>query len=164
MRIGGVLVQYYFACKRELWFFARHINMNIDNEDVLLGKLIHEKSYRDEKKSILIDDTIAIDFMHISDNLIVFEIKKSSRLPEPVRWQLLYYLWYLKTRKGIDAKGIIVYPKERKREEIELTEDIKEKFNHIINEIKEIINLDKPPKPVKKPYCRKCSYRDLCWV
>ncbi|MBP1912845.1 Dna2/Cas4 domain-containing protein [Thermococcus stetteri] len=28
--ITGVMVQYYFACKRELWFFSRGLNFDFD--------------------------------------------------------------------------------------------------------------------------------------
>ena len=37
MRVTGVMVQYYVACKRELWFFANQINMNYDNDDISIG-------------------------------------------------------------------------------------------------------------------------------
>lgn len=42
--ITGVMVQYYVTCKRELWFYCNQINMNYDNDDISIGKLIHEKS------------------------------------------------------------------------------------------------------------------------
>lgn len=52
MKVTGVMVQYYVACKRELWFFANQINMNYDNEDIQMGRLLHEKTFSREKKSI----------------------------------------------------------------------------------------------------------------
>ena len=127
MKITGVMVQYYIACKRELWFFANHINMNYDNVYIQLGRLIHEKSFSQEKKNISIDNIISFDFIKKKGNIVVFEIKKSSRLEEPVRWQLYYYLWYLK-QKGIEAEGILTYPKERKREKVTLKKEIEERF------------------------------------
>jgi len=163
MKITGVMVQYYVACKRELWFFANHINMNYDNVYIQLGKLIHEKSFPQEKKNISIDNVVSFDFIKKRGNVVVFEIKKSSRLEEPVRWQLYYYLWYLK-QKGIEAEGIITYPKERKREKVTLKKEIEERFPEILKDIENIVKEQNPPKPEKKPYCKKCTYYELCWV
>ena len=53
MNITGVMVQYYIACKRELWFFANQINMNYNNDDISIGRHIHEKSFS-RKRRILI--------------------------------------------------------------------------------------------------------------
>lgn len=163
MKITGVMVQYYIACKRELWFFANHINMNYDNVCIQLGRLIHEKSFSQEKKNISIDNIISFDFIKKKGNIVVFEIKKSSRLEEPVRWQLYYYLWYLK-QKGIEAEGILTYPKERKREKVTLKKEIEERFPEILKDIESIVKEQNPPKPEKKPYCKKCTYYELCWV
>jgi len=63
MKITGVMIQYYKACDRELWYFGNQINMNYDNDFISMGKLINEESYKREKKNLLIDDTIAIDFI-----------------------------------------------------------------------------------------------------
>jgi len=163
MHITGVMVQYYKACHRELWFFANQINMNIEDENILLGRLIHETSFSREVKNIQIDNIISIDFKKGKDNLIVFEIKKSSKLEEPVKWQLYYYLYYLKN-KGIKAKGILVYPKEKKRKELVLTKEIENEIIKILKEIPKIVSLQNPPKPIKKPYCKRCSYYEFCWI
>jgi len=137
--------------------------MNIEDENILLGRLIHETSFSREVKNIQIDNIISIDFKKGKDNLIVFEIKKSSKLEEPVKWQLYYYLYYLKN-KGIKAKGILVYPKEKKRKEIVLTKEIENEIIKIIKEIPRIVSLQNPPKPIKKPYCKRCSYYEFCWI
>ncbi|MDF1540069.1 MAG: CRISPR-associated protein Cas4, partial [Candidatus Thorarchaeota archaeon] len=139
MRITGVMVQYYISCHRELWFYAHGINMNYEDSNIEIGRLIHETTFKREKKNIIIDDTIAIDFATSKDGVIVFEIKKSSKLPEPAKYQTLYYLYYLK-EMGIDAKGVLVYPKERKREAIELTEENQQEMKEILQKIEEIVN------------------------
>lgn len=48
--ITGVMVQYFKVCKRELWFYIHQINMNYDNDDIEIGKLIHENSTNEKKK------------------------------------------------------------------------------------------------------------------
>ncbi|BAA29244.1 CRISPR-associated protein Cas4 [Pyrococcus horikoshii] len=162
MRVTGLMVQYYFTCKRELWFFSRGINFDFENEDMIIGRLIHEEAYEDSWKEVLLED-IKIDALKTKGGLKVIEIKKSSKLEEPAKWQLKYYLYYLK-KAGIDAIGVISYPKEGKREIIELKEENIKVIEEAIKGIEEVVSSPKPPKPVKKPYCRKCSYRDLCWV
>ncbi len=164
MKITGVMVQYYVACKRELWFYLNQINMNYEDENIILGRHIHKESYKREKKNILIDDTIDLDFIKQEDGITIFEIKKSSKLEEPVRYQLYYYLYYLKHNYGIEAKGRLVYPKERKIEELELTPETEKEIEEILKGIEEVAMLKKPPDAKKKPYCKKCSYYELCWV
>ena len=164
MKITGVMVQYYVACKRELWFYLNQINMNYEDENITLGRHIHKESYKREKKNILIDETIALDYVKTENGVTVFEIKKSSKLEEPVRYQLYYYLYYLKKEKGIEAKGRLVYPKERKTEDLELTPEIEREIENIISGIEEVAKMEKPPEPKRKPYCKRCSYYELCWV
>lgn len=113
MKVTGVMIQYYVACKRELWFFANQINMNYDNDDISIGRHIHEKSFSREKKNINLGN-IAFDFVKTGNHNTIFEIKKSSKLEEPVRYQLYYYLWNAK-KMGKEMDGILVYPKEKKR-------------------------------------------------
>lgn len=43
--ISGTMFYYYFVCKRKLWFFANEIQLENENEDVIIGKLIDENSY-----------------------------------------------------------------------------------------------------------------------
>jgi len=161
--ITGIMVQYYIACKRELWFFTNQINMNYDNEDISIGKLIHEKSYSRERKSINLGE-VAFDFAKTGKDITLFEIKKSSKLQEPVRWQLYYYMWYVKQSTEKNVKGVIVYPKEKKREKLELNSQIENRIHKIIEDIEKISLLKFPPSIKLKPYCKKCSYYELCMV
>ena len=63
MQITGIMIYYYFVCKRKLWYFLNQINMEQNSELVSIGKILDETSYKREKKSILIDNTINIDFI-----------------------------------------------------------------------------------------------------
>ncbi len=160
--VTGVMVQYYKVCKRELWFYLNQINMNYDNEDIDIGKIIHENSYKREKKEIRLDN-IVFDFVKNRDKLTVYEIKKSSKLTIGGQYQLYYYLWTLKNA-NIDAVGEVVYPKEKKKEKVILNEKIGEEIKDIIHGIQKISQLKTPPQPEFKPYCRKCSYYELCMI
>ena len=59
MQITGMMIYYYFVCKRKLWYFINQINMEQNSELVAIGKLVDETTYKKEKKSILIDNTIS---------------------------------------------------------------------------------------------------------
>ena len=67
-RVTGVMIYYYFVCKRKLWYFINEINMESDNENVMLGKLLDENSYRRDDKHINIDNVINIDFINKINN------------------------------------------------------------------------------------------------
>ena len=113
MRISGLMMNYYFVCKRKLWCFSRNLNFEETNENVKMGKLIDESRYSFETKQIAIEETVNIDF--IRNWKVVHEIKKSKAIEEAAVWQVKYYIYFLKKR-GIEIeKGIIDYPEIRER-------------------------------------------------
>ena len=73
MNITGIMVYYYFICERRLWYFANQINMEQNSELVQIGKIIDETTYKREKKGILIDNTINIDFNYTKRHGMAFE-------------------------------------------------------------------------------------------
>ena len=75
-RITGVMIYYYFVCKRKLWYFCHDIRMETENEDVILGKYWMRAVIRKKDKHINIDDIINIDF--ISEHKELHEVKKQS--------------------------------------------------------------------------------------
>ncbi len=107
-RITGVMIYYYFICKRKLWYFIHEINMESENENVMLGKLLDENSYKRDDKHINIDNVISIDFIREQKEL--HEIKKSRAIEEAGIWQVKYYLYYLKQRGVTEVKAKIDYP------------------------------------------------------
>ena len=161
-KVTGVMVYYYFVCKRKLWFFCHQINMESENEDVILGKILDDNSYQKDDKHINIDDVINIDFIREEKEL--HEVKKSRVLEEAGVWQLKYYLYYLQKRGVVDLKGKIDYPLLKKTMKIELYDkDIKE-IERIVEEISVIKRAELPPALLESKVCRKCAYFDLCFV
>lgn len=161
MTITGVKVNYYFICKTKLWLFSHNIQMERESEDVSMGKLIHESRYRRSKKDLIIDNAISIDFLKKGDVLEVHDIKKSKKMEEAHKWQLLYYLYFLHNR-GVKAVGVLNYPLLNKKEVIE---PLKEDFNDIERVLEEIprIVYGEVPLPVKRKLCNKCSYFEFCF-
>jgi len=161
LRITGIKINYLFVCERKLWLFDRGIGMESTSERVLLGKILEESSFlSEEKRKIMIDELICIDIL--SDDEIR-EIKYSSRMEDANRMQILYYLYYLK-KLGIKKRGILNYPRERKREIVELTQEYEKKVEEALHRVDEVIKMEKPPSVIKKSYCKKCAYYEFCFI
>lgn len=158
---GGLQVAYYTVCKRKLWLFSHGISMESENENVKLGKLLHEDSYDRKAKDILIDNRIRVDFI---DGGSIHEVKKSSRLEEASENQILYYLYYL-SLKGVFVDGELHYPKENRVKKVTLDNHAREKIELILSGIDEILKMSSPPSldSESRPYCKKCAYYDFCY-
>lgn len=159
-RVTGVMVQYYFVCKRELWFESRDIEINRDNPDVAKGTSVDKTAYTEERRNIQLN-MISIDLLQ--DGRVI-EVKPSSIMPDPSRKQLTYYLWYLKHVHGVNKDGVLAHPDERKREEIVLTEKRETEIEEAIRGIHELVHFSSPPDAEEKPFCESCAYFDFCWV
>ena len=145
VRVTGTQINYYFICKTKLWFFSHHIQMEQESELVSLGKLVHLKSYKEEKKEYTIDNLISVDFIKKSDYLELHEVKKSNKMEKSHEYQLLYYMFYLKEEKGIEnIRGIINYPKIRKNVSVVLDESKERELMDIMEDIGDVINNDVP--------------------
>ena len=141
--------------------FSKGIAMENEHERVIEGKILHERAYpRLEDREILVDDAFKLDAL---DGEYIREIKLSSKMSEADRFQMLYYLYELKKR-GVQKKGLISYTKERKTEEIELTEKDEVAIEKAIKEIYAIVHSASPPKLKKLPYCTKCAYYGFCFA
>lgn len=161
-RITGVMVYYYFVCKRKLWYFTHEINMEAENENVMLGKLLDESSYQRDEKHINIDNVINIDF--IKEHNELHEVKKSRAIEEAGIWQVKYYLYYLKQRGVGPLKAKIDYPLLKKNLMVELTEEDEEQVEKIISDINAIRDQTHPPELCTGKICAKCAYHDLCFI
>ncbi|MDD5873866.1 MAG: CRISPR-associated protein Cas4 [Clostridia bacterium] len=161
-RITGVMIYYYFICKRKLWYFCHQINMEDNNENVQLGKLLDENSYKRDDKHIQIDGVINIDFIH--DNRELHEIKKSRVVEEAGIWQLKYYLYYLEERGVKGIKGRIDYPLLKRTMEVALSDEDRNVLGDVIKDINILKKQNMVPQLDKKKICSKCAYYDLCYI
>lgn len=162
MKITGVMFYYYYVCHRKLWLFSKDITFEKENENVMLGKLLDESSYKKDKKHIMIDETINIDF--IRDWKVLHEIKKSRSIEEASLWQVKYYLYFLRSR-GIEVeKGVLDFPKLKKIEEVYLSDKDVVKVKEILKDIEDIVNLKDPPNLINSKICKKCAYYEYCYI
>jgi CRISPR-associated exonuclease Cas4 len=133
------------------------------NEDVAIGKLLHENSYERQKNNIVINGEIVIDF--IDKYKVCHEIKKSKKLEEAAIYQMKYYLYTLLNHGLEIKKGIIDYPLLKRREVVELTDDDISEMECIINQIEDIANMPINTFPyLKKGFCKKCAFYELCVI
>ena len=142
-RITGVMVYYYFVCKRKLWYFVHEISMEAENENVMLGKLLDENSYQRGEKHINIDNVINIDF--IKEHKELHEVKKSRAIEEAGIWQVKYYLYYLKLRGVSGLKAKIDYPLLKKNLLVELSQEVEMRMEQILSDINAMKDACLPP-------------------
>lgn len=161
MRITGTMMNYYFICQRKLWLFVHDLKFEDNHENVLLGKLIDQGTYNQEKKQIMIDQTINIDF--IEDWKIIHEVKKSRAMEESAEWQVRYYIYYLQ-EKGINIeKGVLDYPKLRQTKDVYLTTENLIELKEILKNIEDISQRKETPAVINSKICKKCAYYEYCY-
>jgi len=164
MRITGTYISYYFYCFRRLWLHANGIQFEDSSEDVAMGVIIEESTYlrRSERYKQIELGPIKIDF-YDAKNKVIHEVKKSNKFHETHIWQLRYYIYILE-QAGIEGvTGILEYPKERKTEEVFLSEPDRVYITELIKKIDDIIHQEKCPPLLNKPKCKNCSYFDFCY-
>ena len=136
--------------------------MEQNSELVSIGKVLDETSYQREKKSILIDNQINIDF--IENGAVLHEVKKTKAIEKAGEWQIKYYMYYLEERgvKEIEAK--VDYPLLKQTKEVFLTEEDRQVLKGAIEDIEKMLQSEKIPNKLDEKICKKCAYYDLCYI
>ena len=162
--ITGTLISYYFICKTKLWLHANRINLEDNSEDVRIGKILHDINEEKNKNTEISIDNVKID--KLTKEYLV-EVKKSDSDVEAVKWQVLLYLYKLKS-KGVERKGKIEFiEKNRQKKKIhyvELSDENEKELLKVLHDINALINQDKPPPPILEKKCKKCAYYEYCFV
>ena len=156
----------YNICPRQAWLMSKNLTADQQSSYLEIGRLINDTTFAREKKTIFLTDIHAsIDFLMKKDGeYFIGEIKKSSKTLESGTNQLKYYLYLIKVKKGMNAKGIIKIPKEKISREVVLTEQDIEKIEKTLDEMRVILSANKPPK-VKSimRVCKVCAHFEFCW-
>lgn len=159
--ISGLMFAYYMLCPRKLWFYCHGIQMEQESEDVAIGKLLDENTFEREKKNIVLDGSICIDYLK---NGVVYEIKKSKAEKEMAIWQIKYYLYCL-YKKGVkEPIGLLKIPKIKYQEEIYLEDNDILFIEEKMRDIHKIIENSKIPEGKEIRACKKCAYYALCKI
>ena len=156
------MIWYWHICHRQVWLMARGVEPNPQDEYLTLGRLIDQNSYTRERHQVAFGDS-KFDFMQSGEEgLVICEVKKSSRAEASARMQLAHYLYDLQ-KAGIVAKGMLMFPTEKKRVEVNLTEELKAELDAVYVAINELVEQPVPPSAVECRYCKKCAYAEYCW-
>lgn len=138
------------------------MSANQFDTNVELGRFLHEMNYSKNRKEISFG-SVNFDIVKKTKNkLIIGENKKSSRYTEASKMQLGYYLRLLH-ELGVEAEGVLLYPSERKKEKVLLTEDLMLKLDKQEKEIISICKKDIPPQKINNKYCKQCAYNEYCF-
>lgn len=160
-KVTGIMMYYLYVCKRKLWYFYYDIQMEQESENVAIGKVLDESTYKRDEKHINIDNIINIDFLRVEG--VLHEIKKSNKIEEASIWQVKYYLYYLKEH-NVHISAKIDYPLLKQTVNVELLAEDITTIEKNLQEIKEITNISRPPEFKKCGICKNCAYHDLCFV
>lgn len=160
--VGGTLVWYYFTCKRQVWLISHQLTPDQEDTNVAIGRLIDRNTYGREKKQLAAGSSKMDIFSIVDGQLVIGEVKKSSRYRDSARMQLAFYLKQLAER-GIEAIGELRFPEEKKRETVELNKELMAELDRVERDILRIVYQDNPPVPEKVKWCRKCAYAEFCW-
>lgn len=161
--VTGTDIWYYFICKREVWLQMHRIAPDEEDENLEIGRFIHQYRYGREKKEVAVGSIKMDRIKQEKGEIVVKEVKKSSKFLRSSRYQLLFYLYTLK-QMGIQAKGELLFPDEKKKEKVELSSKAESELLDAIKEIQKIAHLPTPLPPEKIPFCRQCAYREYCWA
>jgi CRISPR-associated exonuclease Cas4 len=157
----GSQINYYFVCKRKLWLFSHNIELESNSDLVLLGKILHERSYRRKSRKEVDVERIKIDFVDNTNE--IHEVKRSRKIENAHIYQLLYYLYFLKKYANKQSRGVLNYPLLKKKVYINLTPEKEIEMEKILSDVSQIVHQTKPPDPEWKSYCKNCAYCELCW-
>ena len=163
VKVTGTLVWYYYMCKREVWLMSHQVVPNQDDSNIEIGRFLHEETYKKDKKEISLGNIVIDVIKKENGQLVIGEVKKTSKFKQSARMQLLFYLKELKDM-GIEATGSLMFPKEKRREEIFLTDEIEKELGNVTKEILQIIYMEKPPEVKRIPFCKNCAYNEICYA
>ncbi len=161
-QVSGTLIWYYYICPRQVWLISHQLTPDAEDQNILIGRLIDETAYGREKKELIVGSSKIDVYRFTEGQLLIGEVKKSSRYRESARMQLAFYLKELAAR-GVQAEGELRFPTEKTKEKVILNEKTIAALARAEEEILQLIELEKPPPPAKTRFCRPCAYAEFCW-
>jgi CRISPR-associated exonuclease Cas4 len=163
VQVVGSLVQAFCICPRQVWLLSHQICPDEDNVYLELGRLTARQSYSRERREVHLGH-LAIDLVRRGNRqLVVGEVKRSSRAHDAARLQLAFYLYELR-EMGIEAEGELLFPEEHRRERVVLDEALAGKVETVKRQIGALMAAELPPPPSRIRFCGKCAYAELCWA
>lgn len=159
--VRGTEVAYYAVCPRKCWLFLHALEQERGSDLVALGRLTDETMFsREKERSVDIGGFARLDF---TTQGIVHEVKHGPSMRKAHVLQVAYYLSLLKER-GVETKGVLHYPHQRRKETVELTPALEQELRQVLVGIARLRQSETPPRALRRTsVCRSCAYDELCW-
>ena len=163
MDVTGTLVWYYMICPREVWMMSRNILPDQKDENIDYGRFLHENTYKRNEKEVSFGNVKFDVIFKSAHKLVIGETKKTSKYEKASKYQLAFYLKVLRD-VGVAAEGQLLYPEERRRVDVILTDELERELEIIRERITEIAESETAPRSKKIPFCKNCGYREYCYA
>ena len=116
------------------------MELESDSNLVLLGKLLHEHSYKRKLKEVGIG-RIKIDFIEKARE--IHEVKRSRKIESAHVYQLLYYIYFMKKFTKKVMHGILHYPLLKKKISVELTQEKEREMQDLLTDVANVVRMEK---------------------
>ena len=167
---SGTEVHYAALCERKLWWFTHGMEQEHASDAVADGRYLHEASFPRRESEVLLDGRVRLDGLEVFGGkgveavVTVHEVKRSRAMRRAQRLQLMYYMMVLEAHGLSNVRGILEYPKERRREQVSLTDTGRQELERMLARIQEVRAMPEPPHvPEPLSMCGECAYQELCW-
>lgn len=162
VELTGTDLNYLHVCPRKLWLFRHGIRLEHENELVQLGALLGETSFSREEKEIPIGEAGVLDWADFKDG-VIHETKHGKAPGGGDEAQVRYYLYYLNAR-GIRAhRAILHYPGKRETATVEWNETASQQVLSDLNACERLL-AGPVPAAIRRSYCKRCAYEELCFL
>lgn len=160
--LGGTLIHDYTICPRQVWLGAHAISPDEDDSNLVIGRFLHDRAASHSHFRTVVGHSRFDAAVNRDGDLVVLEIKKSTRTLYAARMQLAFYLLEL-NRHGVHARGEIRIPEERRKIPVELTPELVAEVEQTEEAVRALVAEPLPPQARRIPWCSRCAYRDFCW-
>lgn len=162
VNLTGSAIYNYVICPRKAWLMQYQVDPEREHDLLAEGRLNNDEHYQRAEKELPLPG-VKVDQVRREDGVLVIgEVKKSSSGLEASILQLSFYLLRLE-EAGVEARGEILVPKERKKIPIALDEPARAKLANAMEEIAEMLRTPRPPKAEWIKFCPNCAYAEFCW-
>lgn len=162
INLTGSAFYNYVICPRKAWLMQYQIDPERDHDLLAQGRLNNVEHYERAEKELPLPGIKVDQVRREGGELIIGEVKKSSSGLEASILQLSFYLYRLE-EAGVEARGEVLVPKERKKIPVVLDEATRARLSTATEEILEILSTPQPPKAEWIKFCPNCAYAEFCW-
>jgi CRISPR-associated exonuclease Cas4 len=162
VHLTGSAFYNYVICPRKAWLMQYQVDPEREHDLLSLGRLNSVEHYQRAEKELPLPGMKVDQIRKEGKTLVIGEVKKSSSGMEASILQLSFYLHELE-KAGIEARGEVLVPKERKKVVVVLDEFTRTKLAEATEEIAALLLTERPPKVEWIPFCPNCAYAEFCW-